>query len=210
MHSTLNAVASTSQSQSPAQVAAAAREKAFANLTAAVADERDTVLARTMIIKRRKELADYYLWHDGRGIYVDWNCAKGRQSLYDSVTTFWPMWCGMASEAQAEKIMCVGNAYSPIVAPFCRRATPLHRRQELTHSLRIQEVLSAQVRGRRRPCLGHGDVARPHLAAAPQPSVGVRRCCLSCPHLAFKADLCPCHRSYPAAWPPQCVDSLPS
>ncbi|TNY22358.1 alpha,alpha-trehalase-neutral trehalase [Rhodotorula diobovata] len=54
---------------------------------------------------RRKELADYYLWHDGRGIYVDWNCAKGRQSLYDSVTTFWPMWCGMASEAQAEKIM---------------------------------------------------------------------------------------------------------
>lgn len=159
---------------------------------------------------RRKELADYYLWHDGRGIYVDWNCAKGRQSLYDSVTTFWPMWCGMASEAQAEKIMCVGNAYSPIVAPFCRRATPLHRRQELTHSLRIQEVLSAQVRGRRRPCLGHGDVARPHLAAAPQPSVGVRRCCLSCPHLAFKADLCPCHRSYPAAWPPQCVDSLPS
>ncbi|KAG0655072.1 eukaryotic translation initiation factor 3 subunit A [Rhodotorula mucilaginosa] len=58
LHSTLNAVASTSQSQSPAQVAAAAREKAFANLTAAVADERDTVLARTMIIKRRKELAE--------------------------------------------------------------------------------------------------------------------------------------------------------
>ncbi|BGP38412.1 alpha,alpha-trehalase nth1 [Rhodotorula kratochvilovae] len=54
---------------------------------------------------RRKELADYYLWHDGRGIYTDYNCAKRKQSLYDSVTTFWPMWCGMASEAQAEKIM---------------------------------------------------------------------------------------------------------
>ncbi|GAA5871790.1 hypothetical protein JCM3774_000300 [Rhodotorula dairenensis] len=66
LHSTLNAVASTSSSSpsssssqsSPAQVAAAARERAFAQLGAAVADERDTVLARTMIIKRRKELAE--------------------------------------------------------------------------------------------------------------------------------------------------------
>ncbi|BGP53062.1 eukaryotic translation initiation factor 3 subunit A [Rhodotorula sphaerocarpa] len=58
LHSTLNAVASTSQSQSPAAVAQSAREQAFAKLATAVADERDTVLARTMIIKRRKELAE--------------------------------------------------------------------------------------------------------------------------------------------------------
>ncbi|KAM0754949.1 trehalase-domain-containing protein [Meredithblackwellia eburnea MCA 4105] len=55
--------------------------------------------------ERRKVLADYYLWHEGRGIYTDWDCAKEKQSLYDTVTTFWPMWCGMASDAQAEKIM---------------------------------------------------------------------------------------------------------
>jgi alpha,alpha-trehalase len=54
--------------------------------------------------ERRKVLADHYLWHEGRGIYTDWDCAKNKQSLYDSVTTFWPMWAGMASEAQAEKI----------------------------------------------------------------------------------------------------------
>ncbi|GAA6034834.1 hypothetical protein JCM8097_009323 [Rhodosporidiobolus ruineniae] len=54
---------------------------------------------------RRKDLADHYLWHEGRGIYTDYNCVKRKQSLYDSVTTFWPMWCGMASEAQAERIM---------------------------------------------------------------------------------------------------------
>ncbi|ORY88799.1 glycoside hydrolase family 37 protein [Leucosporidium creatinivorum] len=53
---------------------------------------------------RRKALADYYLWHEGRGIYTDWDCAKSKQSLYDSVTTFWPLWAGMASEAQAEKV----------------------------------------------------------------------------------------------------------
>lgn len=54
---------------------------------------------------RRKILADHYLWHEGRGIYTDWDCVKKKQPLYDTVTTFWPMWAGMASEAQAEKIM---------------------------------------------------------------------------------------------------------
>lgn len=62
---------------------------------------------------RRKDLADHYLWHEGRGIYVDYDCKKGKQSLYDSVTTFWPMWCGMASEQQAEKIMFVPSSSSP-------------------------------------------------------------------------------------------------
>ncbi|KAK4058296.1 alpha,alpha-trehalase nth1 [Microbotryomycetes sp. JL221] len=55
--------------------------------------------------ERRKQLADHYLWHEGRGIYTDYDCAKRKQSLYDSVTTFWPMWSGMASEAQAQKMM---------------------------------------------------------------------------------------------------------
>jgi len=127
---------------------------------------------------RRKELADYYLWHDGRGIYVDWNCAKGKQSLYDSVTTFWPMWCGMASEAQAEKIMCVA-------APSCSPSLAQSRRSRVARPARLgldadalvhdpQAVLVAQVRGRRRARLGDRVVARPHLAPAPQPAVGVR------------------------------------
>ncbi|KAI5477104.1 alpha,alpha-trehalase, glycoside hydrolase family 37 protein [Pseudohyphozyma bogoriensis] len=55
--------------------------------------------------ERRKELADQYLWHEGRGIYTDYDTVKEKQSLYDTVTTFWPMWAGMASPAQAEKIM---------------------------------------------------------------------------------------------------------
>ncbi|GAA5975859.1 hypothetical protein JCM10908_005305 [Rhodotorula pacifica] len=54
---------------------------------------------------RRKQLADKYLWHEGHGIYYDYNCKKKKQSLYESVTTFWPMWCGMASEAQAARMM---------------------------------------------------------------------------------------------------------
>lgn len=54
---------------------------------------------------RRKVLVDHYLWHEGRGIYTDWDCVKKKQPLYDSVTTFWPLWSGLASQAQADKIM---------------------------------------------------------------------------------------------------------
>ncbi|BGP12923.1 hypothetical protein JCM10213_004342 [Rhodosporidiobolus nylandii] len=58
LHSTLNEVAAPGSSTSPAAVAASARQSAFANLEAQVADERDTLIARTQIIKRRKELTD--------------------------------------------------------------------------------------------------------------------------------------------------------
>ncbi|KAK4058107.1 eukaryotic translation initiation factor 3 subunit A [Microbotryomycetes sp. JL221] len=44
--------------QSPLSAAVLARDQAFADLEAQAADERDTLIARTLIIKRRKELAD--------------------------------------------------------------------------------------------------------------------------------------------------------
>ncbi|GAA6043545.1 hypothetical protein JCM8097_001215 [Rhodosporidiobolus ruineniae] len=56
LHSTLNEVASPQHA--PAAVALTARQAAFANLETHVEDERDTLLARTQIIKRRKELTD--------------------------------------------------------------------------------------------------------------------------------------------------------
>jgi alpha,alpha-trehalase len=37
--------------------------------------------------ERRKQLADHYLWHEGRGIYTDLDTVTGKQSLYDSVST---------------------------------------------------------------------------------------------------------------------------
>ncbi|BGP44944.1 eukaryotic translation initiation factor 3 subunit A [Rhodotorula kratochvilovae] len=55
LHSTLVAVGSpAATTEGPG----AARAAAFENLASAVADERETVLARTQIIQRRKELAD--------------------------------------------------------------------------------------------------------------------------------------------------------
>lgn len=113
---------------------------------------------------RRKELADHYLWHEGRGIYTDYDCKKKKQSLYESVTTFWPMWAGMASEQQAEKIMWVSplHPFGPAFDPAVLTAPRAHK-----------EVLVDQVRGCGRPRLGNGEFARTDLAAEAEPSVGV-------------------------------------
>ncbi|GAA6005662.1 hypothetical protein JCM10207_005287 [Rhodosporidiobolus poonsookiae] len=56
LHATLDEVSPAQQG--PSAIAGGARQAAFANLEAQVADERDTLLARTQIIKRRKELTD--------------------------------------------------------------------------------------------------------------------------------------------------------
>lgn len=34
---------------------------------------------------RRRQLADHYLWHEGRSIYTDLDTVTGKQSLYDTV-----------------------------------------------------------------------------------------------------------------------------
>lgn len=54
---------------------------------------------------RRKRLVDRYLWNEGKGIYYDYDTVKRRQSVYESVTTFWAMWAGLASEDQARKMV---------------------------------------------------------------------------------------------------------
>ncbi|GAA6007838.1 hypothetical protein JCM11491_003983 [Sporobolomyces phaffii] len=58
LYSTLNQV---NPAQSPVAAAKASRAAAFASFEAQVADERDNLVARTQIIKRRKELSDEQL-----------------------------------------------------------------------------------------------------------------------------------------------------
>jgi alpha,alpha-trehalase len=53
----------------------------------------------------RKARMDEYCWNEGKSMYFDYNTKKRKQSLYESVTTFWPMWAGCASEEQALSMM---------------------------------------------------------------------------------------------------------
>lgn len=53
----------------------------------------------------RKENIDRYLWNDSKNLYFDYDTAKGKQTLYESVTAFWALWAGCATEEQCWRIV---------------------------------------------------------------------------------------------------------
>ncbi|WP_085954940.1 trehalase family glycosidase [Candidatus Korobacter versatilis] len=54
---------------------------------------------------KRKQLVDKYLWDAQRGRYFDWDFTLGKRSTYDYITTFYPLWVGLASQQQAKQVM---------------------------------------------------------------------------------------------------------
>ena len=44
---------------------------------------------------------DKYMWNEEKGMYFDYDTVKLQKTNYESVTTFWPMWSGIASPRQA-------------------------------------------------------------------------------------------------------------
>ena len=70
--------------------------------------------------KRRKELIDRYLWNEEKGLYFDYNSLTRQQTKYETVTSLWALWCGVASPHQAAllverglpKFECVGGLSS--------------------------------------------------------------------------------------------------
>ncbi|KAF9000656.1 alpha,alpha-trehalase-neutral trehalase [Cyathus striatus] len=53
----------------------------------------------------RKQMIDKYLWNESKGLYFDYDTAKEQQILYESVTAFWALWAGCASEDQCWKLV---------------------------------------------------------------------------------------------------------
>lgn len=53
----------------------------------------------------RKLRMNEYCWNESLGMYFDYNHVTKSQSAFIAATTFTPMWCDMASEEQAEKLV---------------------------------------------------------------------------------------------------------
>lgn len=51
--------------------------------------------------KRRKLAVDKYLWDDETGMFFDYDTVNSRRLTYESCTTFWALWAGLASPKQA-------------------------------------------------------------------------------------------------------------
>ncbi|KAI0247648.1 trehalase-domain-containing protein [Lactifluus subvellereus] len=53
----------------------------------------------------RREAIDKYYWDESKGLYFDYDTVQEKQSLYESATSFWPLWAGCASEEQGRKLV---------------------------------------------------------------------------------------------------------
>ncbi|KAA1477196.1 alpha,alpha-trehalase-neutral trehalase [Dentipellis sp. KUC8613] len=53
----------------------------------------------------RKERIDKYCWNESKSLYFDYDTVQERQSLYESVTAYWALWAGCASEEQCWKLV---------------------------------------------------------------------------------------------------------
>ncbi|EPT01656.1 hypothetical protein FOMPIDRAFT_96258 [Fomitopsis schrenkii] len=53
----------------------------------------------------RKKILDKYCWNESKSLYFDYDTVQEKQILYESVTAFWTLWAGCASEEQCWKLI---------------------------------------------------------------------------------------------------------
>jgi alpha,alpha-trehalase len=54
---------------------------------------------------QRKELIQKYLWDPERGMYFDYDFDRQTRSTYNYVTTYFPLWAGIATQEQAQALV---------------------------------------------------------------------------------------------------------
>jgi alpha,alpha-trehalase len=57
------------------------------------------------LARKRRMNVDKYLWDEEAGMYFDYNTEKKERTGYESATTFWPMWSGLATPRQASVLV---------------------------------------------------------------------------------------------------------
>jgi alpha,alpha-trehalase len=55
--------------------------------------------------RQRRLAVDKYLWDEEAGMYFDYNTKTQQRTGYESATTFWPMWSGLATPRQAHVLV---------------------------------------------------------------------------------------------------------
>jgi alpha,alpha-trehalase len=57
------------------------------------------------LAEQRKVLINKYCWDEKSGLYYDFNYVTGKKSKVAAVTTFQPLWAGIASASQAKRVV---------------------------------------------------------------------------------------------------------
>ncbi|ANB12144.1 alpha,alpha-trehalase NTH1 [Sugiyamaella lignohabitans] len=55
--------------------------------------------------RKRRILIDKYMWDESQGMYFDYDTKLRRRHTYESATTFWALWAGLASTKQAVRMV---------------------------------------------------------------------------------------------------------
>ncbi|KKK17556.1 neutral trehalase [Aspergillus rambellii] len=55
--------------------------------------------------RRRKMRMDTYLWDEEKGMFFDYDTVMQKRTSYESATTFWAMWAGLATPHQAAEMV---------------------------------------------------------------------------------------------------------
>lgn len=55
--------------------------------------------------QHRKELVNRYLWDASKGMFFDYDFTNKKRSTYEYVTTFYPLWAGLATQQQAKAVI---------------------------------------------------------------------------------------------------------
>jgi len=55
--------------------------------------------------QERKSRIQKYLWDEKRGLFMDYNVDSGTRSDYEYITTYYPLWAGLATPEQAKALM---------------------------------------------------------------------------------------------------------
>lgn len=79
-------------------------EKDLERISATLGRKEDAEKWRAQA-EKRKEIVQKYLWDSERGLYFDYDFEKQVRSTYEYVTTFYPLWAGIASPDQARSVM---------------------------------------------------------------------------------------------------------
>ncbi|RDA92506.1 hypothetical protein CP533_4185 [Ophiocordyceps camponoti-saundersi (nom. inval.)] len=58
--------------------------------------------------KRRKLMVDRLMWNEAEGMFFDYDTVKQERRTYESSTTFWAMWAGIATPKQAAEMVKKG------------------------------------------------------------------------------------------------------
>jgi len=85
-------------------------EKDLEQISQELGHDSDAARWRGRAEERRKRV-NQYLWDSARGQFFDYNLQTSARSDYAYVTTFYPLWAGLASEEQAKAVAASAKVF---------------------------------------------------------------------------------------------------